>query len=65
MQNKHHKSRVSSYLTNEQDDPQTSSENALDSPLSGDEIRTTAAAAAPSPKKRLVQKYNICFLWVD
>ncbi|XP_057528074.1 probable WRKY transcription factor 69 isoform X2 [Amaranthus tricolor] len=52
MQNKHHKSRVSSYLTNEQDDPQTSSENALDSPLSGDEIRTTAAAAAPSPKKR-------------
>ncbi|CAO2813265.1 unnamed protein product [Amaranthus hypochondriacus] len=54
MQNKHHKSRVSSYLTNEQDDPQSSSENALDSPFSGDETRTTttATATAPSPKKR-------------
>ncbi|XP_010689723.1 probable WRKY transcription factor 69 isoform X2 [Beta vulgaris subsp. vulgaris] len=47
MENKH---RTSSYFTNEQDDPQSSSENGPDSPLSGDDLRTTATA--PSPKKR-------------
>ncbi|KAL2937446.1 putative WRKY transcription factor 69 [Bienertia sinuspersici] len=48
-----HRHRTSSYITNEQDDPQSSSENGGDSPLSGDDSRATATA--PSPKKRLLR----------
>ncbi|KAH9608373.1 hypothetical protein KSS87_003762 [Heliosperma pusillum] len=44
------KYRSSSYMsTRDHEDPQTSSENGADSPLSGDE---RATATAPSPKKR-------------
>lgn len=46
MENKY---RSSSHFT-DQDDPQSSSENRPDSPLSGDDSRATATA--PSPKRR-------------
>lgn len=59
MDNRH---RMSSYVSHEQDDPQSSSENgAPDSPFSGDDSRATATA--PSPKKRYVQNvYSTSFI---
>lgn len=54
MENRH---RTSSYVTHDQDDPQSSSENgAPDSPLSGDDSRATATAPSPKKSRRSIQK---------